>query len=199
MMAMVALRSLNTTAWAWTVPIPSCSRLLPPGTSLPWLRLLYLLQVNKFVRGTASTFAPRASGATGKNPAYPGKARLQWCDHWLAHHHVLHSSDQCRTFSSHSTEASPLQREQAFLWLSAGSTLYTVFEVQAWVALVVSAAAVPATYLHTAGPSGHSAAVHARTVVACPCCMLGVNHACQPLGAPAGRGFLIIQPDTAFR
>ena len=35
-------------------------------------------------------------------------------------------------------------REQPFL--PAGSTLYTVFEVQAWVALVVSAAAVPATW-----------------------------------------------------
>ena len=124
MMAMAALRSLNITPWAWTVPTPSCSRLLPPGTSLPWLRLLYLLQVNKFVRGTASTFAPRASGATGKNPAYPGKARLQWCYHWLAHHHVLHSSNQCRRFSSHSTEAFPIQRASVTLAVCRQHTIY---------------------------------------------------------------------------
>ena len=47
-------------------------------------------QVSKFARNAATTFAPRASGATGKNPAYRG------------------------------------------------STLYTIFEVQAWLALVVS-------------------------------------------------------------
>jgi hypothetical protein len=46
-------------------------------------------EVSKFARSAATTFAPRASGATGKNPAYRG------------------------------------------------STLYTVFEVQAWAALVV--------------------------------------------------------------
>ena len=47
-------------------------------------------EVSKFARSAATTFAPRASGATGKNPAYRG------------------------------------------------STLYTVFEVQAWAAAAVS-------------------------------------------------------------
>ncbi len=31
-------------------------------------------QVSKFARSAATTFAPRASGATGKNPAYKGSA-----------------------------------------------------------------------------------------------------------------------------
>jgi len=46
-------------------------------------------EVSKFARNAAVNFAPRASGATGKNPAYKG------------------------------------------------SVLYTVFEVQAWLALAV--------------------------------------------------------------
>lgn len=31
-------------------------------------------EVSKFARSAATTFAPRASGSTGKNPAYKGSA-----------------------------------------------------------------------------------------------------------------------------
>lgn len=31
-------------------------------------------EVSKFARNAATTFAPRASGSTGKNPAYKGSA-----------------------------------------------------------------------------------------------------------------------------
>lgn len=53
-------------------------------------------EVSKFARNAATTFAPRASGATGKNPAYKGSVlytifevgqgnrAVVWCGSWWA-------------------------------------------------------------------------------------------------------------------
>lgn len=86
-------------------------------------------QVTKFARGAATTFAPRASGAT-RNPAYKGGA--SWVCFYFLSAAVLLSQCGC---------AATCRRPSAWKCLTfsrrAGSALYTVFEVQAWVSLAV--------------------------------------------------------------
>jgi hypothetical protein len=45
---------------------------LAAGTDQPVVEMDIDKEVSKFARSAATTFAPRASGATGKNPAYRG-------------------------------------------------------------------------------------------------------------------------------
>ena len=99
------------------------------------------VQVTKFARNAATTFAPRASGPS-KNPAYPGEpwarevtepvmqpcSQLKPCAWRASAPLVLGYQMPC----SRSCRWSDQQR----LCL-AGSTLYKVFEWQAYISVVV--------------------------------------------------------------